>query len=43
MVLKIFVGTLRPCLEDLDEWLSDATLPTTHQEFFIREGAFQAF
>ena len=40
MVLKIFVGTLRPFLEDLEEWLSNATLPSTHQEFFIRQGAF---
>jgi len=43
IILKIFVGTLRPCLEDVEEWLSNATLPSTHQEFFIRQGAFWCF
>jgi hypothetical protein len=38
IILKIFAGTLRPCLEDVEEWLGNACLPSTHQEFFIRQG-----
>ena len=37
-VLKIFMGTVKPLLEDLGQWLEDAALPSAHDDFFIYKG-----
>lgn len=39
-ILKIFIGTVKPLLEDLGQWLEDAALPAAHDDFFIRKGKF---
>lgn len=37
-ILKLFISTLKPTLEDLSRWLDTAELPESHDDFFIAQG-----